>query len=102
MNDPLTILDQIARSDSIDEIDTILAAAAEAAGYYRHLDVPWDYWHYGRHAELADSLGLQVLGCLFRAAWQIELSRSQPGSLPAAERNAIRDAFAKVLLRCTR
>ncbi|MFT3815648.1 MAG: hypothetical protein QM740_20165 [Acidovorax sp.] len=46
---------------------------AEASGYLAMLDVPWDYWHLGRHAEQAASLGMDdALVRLFSAAWQIQ------------------------------
>lgn len=54
------------------QLDGLLLPLSEVRGYCRELNVSWDYWHYGRHAEYAEELGMPDMARLFSVAWQIE------------------------------
>lgn len=67
----VTVEDLLAVADA-EELESLLIECAEERGYFSSLDVSFDYWHYGRHAEFARELGMPDLARLFSAAWQIE------------------------------
>lgn len=67
----IALQDLVATNDAF-ELQQCVLQAADAAGYFTHLDVAFDFLHYGRHAELAEAHGLHELAKLFRAAWTIE------------------------------
>lgn len=55
--------------------------------YSSHLNVSFDYWHYGRHAEFALELGMVELASLFRLAWQHDLNIRIVNSVIEMEEN---------------
>lgn len=65
-------LDDLLATQSRHDLDQLLRLADDDSRYSMHLNVSWSYWHYGRHAEYANDLGLPSLARLFSAAWQIE------------------------------
>ena len=67
----VTVEDLLDAADA-EKLESMLIECAEDRGYFGSLDVSFDYWHYGRHAEFARELGLPDLARLFSAAWQIE------------------------------
>jgi hypothetical protein len=64
-------LRQLLQCKSVEQLDKKLKLCAHDVLYSTNLPVSWDYWHYGRHAEYAESLGLKELSILMSAAWQI-------------------------------
>jgi len=54
------------------DLPKLLRDAAEECRYFSTLDVSFDYWHYGRHAEHAKQNDMPDLSALFAAAWQIQ------------------------------
>ncbi len=80
------------------QLNKLLKQAAEECMYARDLNVSWDYWHYGRHAEFAEECGMLAMSRLFSAAWQIEhrvQGADDPQSAQAA-RDEIRSAYISV------
>lgn len=88
-------LDDLLSTSNRNDLNNLLCDAAQQARYDIHLDVAWDYWHFGRHAEHAEALGMPVMAKLFSAAWQIE-HRVHVDDEDAAEmaRVEIRDQYA--------
>ena len=66
-------LEDLLATESDFTLDKLLTKAASECGYHRRLDCAWRIWHYGRHAEFADELGMLELSKLFSAAWQIQV-----------------------------
>lgn len=88
-------LEDLLSTDTRHALDNLLQQAAEECGYHSHLDVAWDYWHYGRHAEHAESLGMTDLSRLFSAAWGIEHRvHGEDGESAEKAREELRAKFA--------
>lgn len=69
----LTItIDDVVNAKDDAGLTRVLREAAEQCGYYTTLDVSFDYWHFGRHAEHAQHNGMLELAALFSAAWQVQ------------------------------
>lgn len=66
-------LNDLLNTENSFELDECLKRAAQQCHYDRELDVPWTYWHYGRHAEFATEIGNADMSKLFSAAWAIDL-----------------------------
>jgi len=79
----VTIEDLLKTSDRW-ELDEQLQLADDACGYGTHLNVAWAHWHYGRHAEFAEELGMDEMSRLFSAAWQISLRVHEAASAEEA------------------
>jgi hypothetical protein len=71
--DPIVTLDELSKAGSLEELDALLLKAAENCKYTMHLNVTWDYWHYGRHAEFAEEVGKPEMTRLFSEAWKLTL-----------------------------
>lgn len=65
-------LDDLLSTSNRKDLNNLLRDAAQQFCYDIHLDVAWDYWHFGRHAEHAKALAMPVMAKLFSVAWQIE------------------------------
>lgn len=65
-------IEKLLITETSEELAGLLQPLASERGYSSELNVSWDYWHYGRHAEYAAELGMPDLARLFSAAWQIE------------------------------
>lgn len=68
----IAALDSLLSSKHHFELEKRLTDLASSAGYFSTLEVSFDYWHYGRHAEHASSQGMRQLGKLFAAAWAFD------------------------------
>lgn len=84
-------LETLVTARSREEVDRAIKAATPDA-YFGTLDVAWDYWHFGAHAEHARRQAMPFLGTLYRAAWHMHprVLQASP-ALRAMERNAVRD-----------
>lgn len=80
-------VEDLLNAANAEELESMLIECAEELGYFGSLDVSFDYWHYGRHAEFARQLGMPDLARLFSAAWQID-SRVLREDDPEARENA--------------
>lgn len=89
----ITVEDLLNAADAND-LESMLIECAEERGYFGCLDVHFDYWHYGRHAEFARQLGMPDLARLFSAAWQID-SRVLQESDPEVRENAKEQIMAE-------
>ena len=88
-------LDQLLHTTNDHDLDQLLRRAAEECRYFMYLDVSWDYWHYGRHAEYAAALGLTTMSRLFSASWQIQYRVHDVDEQTAEdERNKIRRDYS--------
>ncbi|AEF88765.1 hypothetical protein DelCs14_1736 [Delftia sp. Cs1-4] len=87
------MLERLLHACDAHALDGILLDLAQATGYLGLIDVSWGFWHYGRHAEQAQALGMDgALHRLLSAGWQIQHRVLEaPGSEQAErERAAIR------------
>lgn len=67
----VSIEDVVNAADEI-ALDRLMSdQAAQECGYHSTLDVSFDYWHFGRHAEHAAEQRMYALAALFSAAWQV-------------------------------
>lgn len=67
------LLEIMLRAEGADALDRVLLDLAQASGYVGMIDVSWAYWHYGRHAEHAQELGMDPsLQRLLSAGWRIQ------------------------------
>jgi hypothetical protein len=84
-------LEALVASRSREEVDRAIKAATPDA-YYNTLQVSWDYWHLGAHAEHARCHAMPLLGALYRAAWHMDprVLGASP-ALRALERDAVRN-----------
>lgn len=94
-SDMVITLDQLLATTNHHDLDQLLRQADRASKYGMNLNVAWDYWHYGRHAEFAAELGLHQLSRLFSAAWQIEHRVHHVNDVEAeVQRSAIKEEYA--------
>jgi hypothetical protein len=68
----VTIADVVSAKDEAALRSLLSDNAAEECGYHQTLEVAFDYWHFGRHAEHSFAQGMYVLSALFAAAWQVQ------------------------------
>jgi len=80
------LMNQLKLAKSAEEVDCLLQHAAEKAGYFNVLDVPWDLWHYGKHAEVAFVHGMSKLSEALSFAWKLDDSRMPVESVPESVR----------------
>ena len=67
------LLEVMLRAEDEGTLDRVLLELAQASGYVGMIDVSWNHWHYGRHAEHAEELGMDTsLQRLLSAGWQIQ------------------------------
>lgn len=67
------LLEVMLRAEDAGALDRVLLDLAQASGYIGMIDVSWTYWHYGRHAEHVEDLGMDAsLQRLLSAGWQIQ------------------------------
>jgi hypothetical protein len=67
------LLEAMLQAKEEDALDRVLLDLADASGYVGMIDVSWSHWHYGRHAEHAQELGMDSsLQRLLSAGWQIQ------------------------------
>jgi hypothetical protein len=86
-----THLQALVTARSRDEVDSAIKAATPS-GYYSTLEVPWDYWHFGAHADNARAHGMPLLAELYSAAWQMyPRVLEAPAGMRQLEREAVRE-----------
>lgn len=56
---------------TLSELENYIRTCDTGKQYSINLPVSWDYWHLGKHAEVANDLGLKELSLLMSAAWQM-------------------------------
>ncbi len=67
------LLEVMLRAEDANSLDRMLLDLAQASGYVGMIDVSWTHWHYGRHAEHVEELGMDApLRRLLSAGWQIQ------------------------------
>lgn len=66
-----TKLQQLLQCKSHEELLEFIRRCDADGKYANHLPVSWDYWHFGKHAEVALDLGLKELSLLMSAAWEM-------------------------------
>lgn len=71
VNECKKTLSTMLKTNSTFELDALLESMA-GSKYHYHSGVPWDSWHFGKHAEFAASIGMPQLSVLLSAAWQIQ------------------------------
>lgn len=64
-------LTQLLRCKSNETLLSFIRSCDTDGKYSNYLPVSWDYWHFGKHAEVANELGLKQLSLLMSAAWQM-------------------------------
>ena len=93
-------IDDVANVENEFALDRLLSdRAAEECGYHGTLEVSFDYWHFGRHAEHAAEQGMYVLAVLFSAAWHVRhrvLGNEDPVHKDAEKRSIIERYHAQV------
>lgn len=66
---------------------------AEAVGYSAVMNFDDDQWHFGKHAEVAESAELLAAAALFSMAWQYALHVNEPPEMAAIARDEIADKY---------
>ena len=66
------LVENLVKTTSSVQRDELLQAFAERQGFFDVLSEPWDYFHYGKLAEIAEANQRNQLAEIFRFAWKIE------------------------------